>query len=93
MENISNALEKLKRAGIKQIICGLDNDASGRKGYEYLKLVQKQQKWFKLYRIRYPKSVKGAKSMESTKDFGEINKGTKEAERILEQLRNIVENF
>ena len=86
-------LEKLKRAGIKQIVCGFDNDASGRKGYEYLKLVQKQQKWFKLYRIRYPKSMKGAKSMESTKDFGEINKGTKEAERILEQLRNIVENF
>ncbi len=71
-------LEKLKKAGIKHIICGTDNDEAGIKGYKYLKLVQKQQKWFKLSRVHYPKGIK---------DFGDLQKGTKELERMLSQLR------
>lgn len=73
-------LDKLKRAGVKHIICGTDNDEAGRKGYKYLKLVQKQQKWYKLSRVRFPESIK---------DFGELQKGTAEAERILTQLKNL----
>ena len=73
-------LDKLKRAGVKHIICGTDNDEAGRKGYKYLKLVQKQQKWYKLSRVRFPESIK---------DFGELQKGTAEAERMLNQLKNL----
>ena len=73
-------LDKLKRAGVKHIICGTDNDEAGRKGYKYLKLVQKQQKWYKLSRVRFPESIK---------DFGELQKGTVEAERMLNQLKNL----
>ena len=71
-------LEKLKRAGVKHIICGTDNDEAGRKGYKYLKLIQKQQKWYKLSRVRFPESIK---------DFGDLKKGTAEAERMLTQLK------
>ena len=71
-------LEKLKRAGVKHIICGTDNDEAGRKGYKYLKLIQKQQKWYKLSRVRFPESIK---------DFGDLKKGTAEAERLLAQLK------
>ena len=73
-------LDKLKRAGVKHIICGTDNDEAGRKGYKYLKLVQKQQKWYKLSRVRFPESIK---------DFGELQKATVEAERMLNQLKNL----
>lgn len=73
-------LEKLKKAGVKHIICGLDNDEAGRKGYKYLKLVQKQQGWYKLSRVHFDKE---------TKDFGELNKGTEKANRIVEQLKKI----
>lgn len=73
-------LEKLKKAKVKHIICGTDNDAAGRKGYKYLKLIQKQQQWFKVSRVRFPKGVK---------DFGDLSKGTPEANRMVEQLKKL----
>ena len=72
-------LTKLQHAGIKHIICGTDNDEAGIKGYKYLKLVQKQQNWFKLTRVKFPKGVK---------DFGELQQGTRQAETMLRQLKN-----
>lgn len=73
-------LEKLKKAKVKHIICGTDNDDAGRKGYKYLKLIQKQQQWFKVSRVRFQKGVK---------DFGDLNKGTEEANRMVEQLKKL----
>ena len=73
-------LEKLKKAKVKHIICGTDNDDAGRKGYKYLKLIQKQQQWFEVSRVRFPKGVK---------DFGDLSKGTPEANRMVEQLKKL----
>lgn len=69
-------LEKLKKAGVKTIICALDNDDAGNKGYKYLKRVCSINK-LKLYRLRYPKSMK---------DMGDVSEAT--AERIVNQIRS-----
>ena len=69
-------LEKLKKAGVKTIICALDNDDAGNKGYKYLKRVCSINK-LKLYRLRYPKSMK---------DMGDVSEVT--AERIVNQIRS-----
>lgn len=67
-------LEKLKKAGVKTIICALDNDDAGNKGYKYLKRVCSINK-LKLHRLRYPKSMK---------DMGDVSEVT--AERIVNQI-------
>ena len=54
-------VKKLKRRGIKNIVCGLDADESGRKGYKYLMSL----KQFEVSRLHYPKGVK---------DFGDVTK-------------------
>lgn len=51
-------IEKMQQAGVKKIICGLDNDKHGDKGHEFLKL------HFKTERFLYPPRVK---------DFGELS--------------------
>lgn len=50
-------MQKLKDKGITKIICALDNDECGRKGYRYLK------KYFKVTRFRYLKGIKDAGEM------------------------------
>ena len=75
-------LEKLKKAGIKKIICALDNDEAGRKGYKYLKRISKQY-CFSVERLKYPKGIK---------DMGDIEKGSKEAEKVLQQINKILTN-
>ena len=69
-------LEKLKKAGVKTIICALDNDDAGNKGYKYLKRVCSINK-LKLYRLRYPKSMK---------DMGDVSEVN--AERIANQIHS-----
>lgn len=69
-------LEKLKKAGVKTIICALDNDDAGNKGYKYLKRVCSINK-LKLHRLRYPKSMK---------DMGDVSEVT--AERIVNQIHS-----
>ena len=73
----AHQLNKLKNKGITRIICGLDNDDAGRKGYRYLKRISKQQGWFTVVRLHYPKG---------TKDIGEIQKGTDKAQKVLDQV-------
>lgn len=70
-------MNKLKKANITTLICGTDNDEAGKKGYRYLKLLEKQG-WFKVYRIRFPKGIK---------DFGDLQNGTPQAKNILKQLQ------
>lgn len=70
-------LVKLKKAKIKKVICALDNDEAGRKGYKYLKLVQKTY-GFKVVRLHYPKGVK---------DMGELQQGTEQSQAVLFQIR------
>lgn len=67
-------LEKLKKAGVKTIICALDNDEAGAKGYKYLKRICSLNS-MKLYRLRYPKTMK---------DMGDVN--SKTADQILRQI-------
>ena len=69
-------LEKLKKAGVKTIICALDNDDAGNKGYKYLKRVCSINK-LKLHRLRYPKRMK---------DMGDVSEAT--AERIVNQIHS-----
>lgn len=52
-------MQKLKDKGITKIICALDNDECGRRGYRYLK------KYFEVTRFRYLKGIK---------DVGEMTK-------------------
>lgn len=47
-------IQKLKDAGIKYIICALDNDECGRKGFEYLKTKFKTTRWCYLKGIKDP---------------------------------------
>lgn len=74
-----NQLEKIKAKGCKTIICGLDNDEAGIKGYKYLKRIGKLNN-ISVVRLRYPKGIK---------DMGDINKNTKNSKLILNQLQNI----
>ena len=55
-------MEKLKKKGIKKIICALDNDDAGNRGYEYLQTLD-----FKVKRLQYPSGCK---------DFGDITAKT-----------------
>lgn len=53
--------KKLLHRGIKTIICGLDNDQAGEKGYKYLSSLDQ----FDVVRLKYPEGIK---------DFGDVNK-------------------
>lgn len=71
---ISNKqINKLKRKGVKKILCALDNDECGRKGYRYLKQIGE----FSVVRIHYPSSCK---------DFGDVSEKT--SSRVLNQIKN-----
>ena len=52
--------QKLLHRGVKTIVCGLDNDEAGEKGYKYLQSLNK----FEVIRLKYPVGIK---------DFGDIN--------------------
>lgn len=69
---------KIKQKQISVIICALDNDEAGNKGYNYLRRIAKVN-GFIVYRLRYPKGCK---------DMGDIQKGTKAAEMVLKQIQN-----
>lgn len=71
-------LKKIKKQNIPMLICGTDNDEAGDKGYAYLKRLGKIH-GFKVRRIRYPKGIK---------DFGDLRKGTKQLEAVLNQIEN-----
>lgn len=71
----SEQFEKLKRCGVKTIICALDNDECGRKGYKYLKRICSVNH-ISVKRIRYPKSMK---------DMGDLNK--ENSVKIIKQIK------
>lgn len=71
-----NQIKKIKRNSVKKIICALDNDECGKKGYKYLKRVFKNTN-ISVVRIRYPKKMK---------DMGDMNK--QNSEMILRQIKN-----
>lgn len=73
----SHQLEKLKKKGISKILCALDNDEAGTKGYRYLKRLEKCKMVDSVKRIHYPKNCK---------DMGDIAKGSQEAQLILQQI-------
>lgn len=52
-------INKLKEAGVKRVICALDNDKAGKDGYKYLK------NFFETYRFQFMKGIK---------DIGQTNK-------------------
>ena len=68
-------LKKIQRKKIKTVLCALDNDECGRKGYKYLKFVSKTY-GFKVIRIHYPKGIK---------DMGDIT--SENADYILRQVK------
>lgn len=70
-------IAKLKKYKITKIICGLDNDEAGNKGYNYLKLLHKKGLLDSAERIRYPKGCK---------DMGDIQRNSKQAKQILNQI-------
>ena len=72
-------LQKLKKAGVKTIICALDNDEAGRKGYHYLKSIAKDYS-FAVYRLHYPKGIK---------DMGDIRKDTREEKIVKNQISQL----
>lgn len=65
-------IEKLKSEGVKTIICALDNDEAGNRGYEYLKTV-----FDNVIRFPYPKYVK---------DMGDLDK--KKFRKIMEEIKH-----
>lgn len=71
-------IKKLVRYEVPMVICGLDGDEAGNKGYNYLKLVCKS-KGIKLKRIHYPKGIK---------DFGDLKANSKELETVKRQIRS-----
>lgn len=71
----STQLKKIKRAKIPLILCALDNDECGRKGYRYLKLVANKY-GFKVKRICYPSNKK---------DFGDLNESN--CSQIISQIK------
>mgnify|MGYP002671963625 FL=1 len=73
----SEQFEKLKHCGVKTIICALDNDECGRKGYKYLKRICSVNH-ISVKRIRYPKSMK---------DMGDLNK--ENSKLILKQIKQL----
>lgn len=74
-------LKRIQRAGIKDIICALDHDEAGEKGYLYLKRVSSIY-GFSVFRLRYPKGIK---------DMGDIQKGSKEEEKVKRQIERFLE--
>lgn len=75
-----NQINKIKKQGINTIICALDNDEAGNKGYNYLKLVSEKE-GFKLFRVKYPKGIK---------DFGDLKRNTKELSIVLTQINKYI---
>ena len=73
----SYQFEKLKRKNVKCIICALDNDESGNKGYKYLKRICKSSK-IVLKRIRFKKGIK---------DFGDLLNNKIESKNVISQLK------
>lgn len=73
----SEQFEKLKRHGVKTIICALDNDECGRRGYKYLKRICSVNH-ISVKRIRYPKTMK---------DMGDLNK--ENSKLILKQIKQL----
>lgn len=73
----SEQFEKLKRCGVKTIICALDNDECGRRGYKYLKRICSVNH-ISVKRIRYLKSMK---------DMGDLNK--ENSKLILKQIKQL----
>lgn len=71
----SEQFEKLKRCGVKTIICALDNDECGRKGYKYLKRICSVNH-ISVKRIRYTKTMK---------DMGDLNE--ENSKLILKQIK------
>lgn len=71
----SEQFEKLKRCGVKTIICALDNDECGRKGYKYLKRICSVNH-ISVKRIRYQKTMK---------DMGDLNE--ENSKLILKQIK------
>ena len=71
----SEQFNKIKRCKVKKIICALDNDECGRKGYKYLKRICKGTQ-ISVVRIRYPKKMK---------DMGDLTPET--APQILKQIK------
>ena len=53
--------KKLLHRGIRTIVCGLDNDKAGEKGYVYLQGLKR----FDVVRLKYPDKIK---------DFGDVDK-------------------
>lgn len=75
---ISNTqIQKLKHASVKTLVCGLDNDEAGNKGYKYLKRIGKIN-GFEVIRLHYPKGIK---------DMGDIQRNTEQAQMVLNQLK------
>lgn len=73
----SEQFEKLKKHGVTTIICALDNDECGRKGYKYLKRICSVNH-ISVKRIRYPKSMK---------DMGDLN--NENSKQILKQIKQL----
>lgn len=71
-------IQKLIRAKVKCIVCALDSDEAGNKGYRYLKRIGEQY-GIKIVRLRYPKGIK---------DMGDLKPNTMQAERVLKQIAN-----
>lgn len=74
---------KIRKYNIPLLLCALDNDQAGRKGFRYLKLIAKAA-GIKVKRICYPKGMK---------DFGDLTKGSKEAKSVLDQINNYTKGF
>ena len=70
--------KKLRDAGVKYIICALDNDSCGKKGYEYLKSI-------------FPDKVVRWKYLKGIKDCGESTKETfdKMYQKTMQELQKM----
>lgn len=60
-------IEKLKRVNVKNIICALDNDECGKRGYAYLK------KFFKVKRFKYLNGYKDPAEMSNEQFMSAYN--------------------
>ena len=72
-------LQKLKKAKVRTIICALDHDDAGDKGYRFLQRISRQY-GFTVKRLRYPKGIK---------DFGDVKQHSKESQFILQQIKRL----
>lgn len=76
-------LNKIARNHIPYIICALDRDEAGDKGYRYLKEAAKQYN-IPIKRLHYPKTVK---------DFGDVQKGSKELKQIKQFIKSLERRY